>query len=416
MNHICLAYIDKSNYIYPTKKRRKIDGGILQMDRRIYLLTAIAFVVGMVELIIGGILNLIAYDLQVTIGKAGWLITIFALTFALSGPPLLYFTKHIERKKLIIISLFIFLSGNLLAYFSPTYGMLFLARILSAMSGSLLAVISLTLAPQLSNKKYRGRAIGLVIMGTSGSVVLGLPFGVSLGQAFGWRIPFLVIIFLTILLALFIQLFFGEIKQKEPIAFRKQFLTLKNKRVLASHLITFFFLAGHFTLYGYLTPFLEQHMGYMGQMITIIYFVYGASAVTGGGLGGILTDRFGAEKTLKTVILLLALSLFVIPYTQSICFWGILVIWGILSWAITPAVHSHLIYLAEDTADIQQSLNNTALHLGIAFGTLIGGIITDQLSLQWNSLFGVGLVIVSFLFFSIAFKRQPLQVSESSKI
>lgn len=81
------------------------------MNKRVYLLTIVSFVVGMVELIIGGILDLVAKDLQVSIGKAGFLITVFSLVFAVASPVLLMMTSKIERKKLTLISLLIFLSG-----------------------------------------------------------------------------------------------------------------------------------------------------------------------------------------------------------------------------------------------------------------------------------------------------------------
>lgn len=78
------------------------------MDKRVYILTTITFIVGLVELIIGGILPLIANDLDITLGRAGLLITVFSLSFAISGPILLSLTAKIKRKKLIIIVLVLF--------------------------------------------------------------------------------------------------------------------------------------------------------------------------------------------------------------------------------------------------------------------------------------------------------------------
>src|SRR5690625_4536521 len=193
---------------------------------------AIAFGVGMVELIIGGILDLVAADLNITEGEAGLLITFFALSFALSGPILLYVTRSVDRKQVTLYALLIFFMANLIVIFSTTYFMVLLSRILSAASGALLIVLCLTLASHISTAKYRGRAIGLVVMGISGSVVLGLPIGVSLGHAFGWRSPFIVVAILTALLALSVMLFFGNISQKQSLTLKEQIGTLKNRRVL----------------------------------------------------------------------------------------------------------------------------------------------------------------------------------------
>ena len=75
------------------------------MNKRVYILMIVSFVVGMVELIIGGILDLIAEDLQISIGQAGFLITVFAFTFAIAGPVLLVLTSSIERKRLTQVQL-----------------------------------------------------------------------------------------------------------------------------------------------------------------------------------------------------------------------------------------------------------------------------------------------------------------------
>jgi len=370
------------------------------LDNRIYLLTAISFVVGMVELIIGGILDLIAADLNITIGRAGLLITFFALIFAVSGPILLYLTGRAERKRVTIIALIIFLIGNIVAVFSVTFIMLLISRIISAASGSLLVVLCLTLASHISEPHYRGRALGLVIMGISGSVVLGLPIGVSLGHGFGWQSPFILVAILTIILIFGVLSFFGSIPTQEPMSLKEQLNALSNKKIIFGHLTTFFFLAGHFTLYGYLTPFVQTTMGFDGTWITIVYFVYGAAAVTGGGLSGITADRIGVRQTLLASIILLGVCLVMLPSITSFIFWMILIVWGILSWAITPPVQSHLIHLAPNTSDIQQSLNNAALHLGIAFGTFIGSFVTDSLGVTKNAYVGllfVGLALISAL-------------------
>lgn len=365
------------------------------LDKRIYLLTIISFVVGIVELIIGGILDLVAADLGVTIGQAGLLITMFALVFGVSGPILLFLTGQADRKRVTLFALVAFFVGNIVAIFSTTYILLLISRIISAASGALLTVLCLTLAAYISKPEYRGRAIGLVVMGISGSIVLGLPLGVSLGHAFGWRSPFILVAILTILLMIGVAKFFGKIPTEPPLSLKKQLQALKNKKVFFAQLTTFFFLAGHFTLYGYLTPFVITTMGFGGTLITIVYFVYGAAAVTGGGFAGMSADKFGVRRTLLTVIGLLIACLLIIPHVSFLFFWIILVIWGILSWSITPPIQSHLVRLSPETAGIQQSLNNAALHLGIALGTSVGSIVVDFWSIELNPFIGALFVALS---------------------
>src|SRR5699024_1378387 len=149
---------------------------------------------------------------------------------------------------------------------------------------------------------------------------------------------------------------------------------------------------------AYLTPFVKPTMGIDGTWISIVYLIFGIAAVSGGGIGGAISDRFGATPTIFICTILFTFVLFAIPYTTfSIpVFISFLIMWGILSWAITPAIQSYLIGTSPETSDIQQSLNNSALHFGIAFGSFIGGMVIEQVSVVHNAAVGGMIVILSF--------------------
>lgn len=368
-----------------------------KMDKRVYLLTIVSFIVGMVELIIGGILDLVATDLGVNLGQAGFLITVYSLVFAIAAPVLLTLTSGIERKRLTILALLVFLLGNVFAVFSQSYGMLLIARIISAASGSLLVVLCVTIASNIVTEKFRARAIGVVFMGVSASLVLGVPIGLMLGNSFGWRAPFILITLLTLLSLACVHFFMGKIDPKPSISLMKQLQTLKNRKILFAQLTSFLFLAGHLTLYAYLTPFLKIALGLNGTWISAVYLIFGIAAVAGGGAGGVLADRFGTKSTILTVIVLFGLSIFSIPFTTFALplFLVVMVIWSMLSWAITPAMQSYLIESSPETSDIQQSLNNSALHFGIAFGSLIGGFVIEQATVELNATVGGMFIILA---------------------
>lgn len=378
------------------------------MDKRVYMLTAIAFVVGLSELIVGGILDLIADDLHIRVSAAGLLITVFAFVFGISSPILLVTFSKTERVNLAFGALIVFFIGSVIAVISPNYTVLFISRVISAASGSLATVLCINLASRIVAPQYRGRAIGLVVMGISGSLVLGLPVGVLLGNLFNWRVPFILVAILTIILLITMRVSLGRVEAGETIPLREQVRTLKDYRVLFAHLTTFFFLAGHFTLYGFITPYVKTTMGFAGITISILYFIYGIAAVSGGGLTGMTSDRFGNRTTLLTVSALLVVCLFVIPYAVKIVpiFWVVLVIWGVMSWGITPPVQSHLYEVAQATADIQQSLNNAALQLGIAFGTLFGSFIIEVGTIEQTPHYGIILVILSLVSAMIATRTE----------
>lgn len=367
------------------------------MDKRVYLLTIIAFVVGMVELIIGGILDLVAEDLQVSIGKAGLLITIFSLVFAISAPILLYMIGQTDRKKVTLLTLLIFAAGNVAAALSPSFAYLFITRIATAASGSLLIILCITTAPQIVSRQYIGRAIGIVIMGVSGSLVLGVPIGLSLGHAFSWRVPFMVIAVLALLLMIAVSSFMGSIEPQPTVSVKEQLKTLRSPTVFFAHMTTFLFLAGHYTFYAYFTPFLVSTLGFGGSMLSFVYFLFGIAAVTGGGISGVLTDRYNPRIIIIVTTCSFAVSLFMIPYVTFAVpvFLLFVIVWGILNWALTPPLQRYLIDITPETAAIQQSLNNSALHFGIAAGAFVGSIVVERSGVQMTSVVGGCIVILS---------------------
>lgn len=386
------------------------------MDKRVYLLTIVSFVVGMVELIIGGILDLISTDLGLSLGKTGLLITFFSIVFAIAAPVLLTMTSKIERKRLTLYSLCIFFIGNGLAVLSTSFIMLLIARMISAASGSLLVVLCVTIASNIVNEKYRARAIGVVFMGISASLVLGVPIGLMLGNAFGWRAPFIMIMVLTILSFIGVYFLMEKMEPTTAMPIKKQLRTLKNRQVLFAQVTSFLFLAGHLTLYGYLTPFLKEVLGLNGTWVSIVYLIFGVAAVLGGGIGGSIADRFGTKPTIIGVIVLFGMSIFAIPFTTSILplFLVVMIVWSMLSWAITPAMQSYLIESSPETSDIQQGLNNSALHFGIAFGSFTGGIVIEHATVELNATTGGLFVILSLCTAVISMAKKKKEYSTLS--
>ncbi|MDQ0245014.1 DHA1 family purine base/nucleoside efflux pump-like MFS transporter [Bacillus fengqiuensis] len=370
------------------------------MNFRVYILASSAFIVGIVELIIGGILDQIAADLHISISKAGQLISVFSLAFAVSSPVLLNATAKVERKKLYLWTLFFFLIGNLMAVFSPNYTVLLLSRIVSAATASLLIVLSVTVASNLVKPEYKGRAIGVIYMGVSGSLVLGVPLGMTLGNLYGWRAPFVLISALTVLAAASIFFFLKETPPNPIVPLPEQLKALRNSKIISAQFISILMLTGHLTLYAYFTPFLQSALHLDATMISVMYFVFGLAAVAGGGMGGFASDKLGIGRSILTIIPLFAVAMILMPMATKAPFWVfliVMIIWSALSWSISPAQQSYLIQIAPKTADIQLSINNSASHIGIAAGSAIGGIVIEKSSVMYNSWVGVLFILAALL-------------------
>lgn len=382
------------------------------MNFRIYIMAIATVAVGLVELVVGGILPVMADDLGVSLGQAGQLIGLFALVYAVCGPLLYVLTSRFERKKLYLASLLVFCLGNFFTWLSDSFTLIMLARVITAASTSLVVILSLTLTANLVAREHQAKAIGVIYMGISSSLVLGVPLGVIVAERFGWRVIFLGIGLLGLLSMLLIALTLKSMQGQAAMPLRQQLGALKNTKLLSAHLATLLMLAGHFTLYAYFTPFLQEQLQLDSSGISLAYFAFGVAAVAGGLLGGMLADRLGRVRTILLVLIAFMLSLLLLPFTL-VSLWifaPMMMLWGGLSWALSPALQSYLIHSDSSMADVQQSFNSSAIQAGISLGTGVGSAVLAWTgSTQWMAWVGAGVVLLALCcaLYSI---RQPVLV------
>ncbi|MFI2857263.1 MFS transporter [Paenibacillus sp. JSM ZJ436] len=385
------------------------------MNFRVYMLAIAAFVVGMVELIVGGILNLIAEDLSISVSSAGQFITIFSVTFAISGPILVNLTAKLERKKLYLYMLAVFLISNVMVALTSSYAAIVAARALAAMSGSVIVVLSVSMAAAMVPESHKGRAIGIIYMGISGSLVLGVPVGMMIGNAFGWRAPFIVIAVLTLLSMGGVALFTKRTAPSPVVPLRRQLASLKDSKIISAQLIGLLLLTGHLTLYGYLQPFVDATFQISPQMMSAVYFLFGIAAVLGGGAGGWISDRLGTKRAILGITASFSVSMFLVLVTSQTAFWLFLpfmMLWSGLSWSIAPAMQTYLLQLAPDHAETQFSLNSSMTHLGIAAGSIIGGAVMDHGSVSDNPWVGGLIASLAFGMALFSFSRRTKPAAE----
>lgn len=121
----------------------------------IILLAVGSFVTGTSEFVVSGILDMISVDLNISIPAAGQLITVYSLFYAVGALFLVMATSKLNRKKVLLSAIFVFILGNVVAFLSHHFMLLLLSRVIMAMSGGLYIVVATNYAAQIAPPEKR---------------------------------------------------------------------------------------------------------------------------------------------------------------------------------------------------------------------------------------------------------------------
>jgi predicted MFS family arabinose efflux permease len=344
------------------------------------------FAIGTEGYLVAGLLPSVAADMRVTEGVAGQLVTLFALTYAISAPLLATATARMERKRVLLAALLLFVLANLAAALAPSAIWLFGTRILAAIAAAVYTPTAMATAAQLVAARLRGRAIATIMAGSTGALVLGLPLGSWVGTLFGWRASFGMVALLSALSALLLALLLPRVQQSASvITWRQRVALLVKWHVVLALLLSFVSLVGANSLLTYIRPLLDRLTSFDTTALSLVLFGIGAAALAGNLMGGYIADRWGIGRTMISVYASLVVItpgislLMLLPRSASlnVIAVGVLVIWSLASWLGAPALNTYLTTLEPRATTVVLSLNMSALYLGIAGAGAMGGLILN---------------------------------------
>ncbi|NQX46533.1 MFS transporter [Paenibacillus tritici] len=371
----------------------------------IYVMALAVFLIGTIEYIITGVIEMMAVDLNVTTSEVGLMVTVFALSAAIVAPVLIALTIHMDRKKLLVTALCVFIASNGLMLLNLSYELLLAVRIIQGASGGIATVVAMAVATRLVEPERRGNAIGIILMGLSSSLVLGVPAGTFFSERFGWRVLFIVIGILSLLPLMIISRKIPAIQEDKTVSLRMQLAVLKDSRIVTALAITLFYVGGYSTLFTYITPYLQAASSMSITEISGVLFLAGICSFMGSKVGGQLADTKGSQFTIWAGLLLqgASLLLFTLAGVHILVLILVLMIFMLATWSISPAQQLLLVTLVPRNPDIALSVNTSFIQFGFALGSLLGGLVisrTSVLNLNWVGLAAVGaaLVLAAFLF------------------
>jgi DHA1 family inner membrane transport protein len=146
-------------------------------------------------------------------------------------------------------------------------------------------------------------------------------------------------------------------------------------RVLAVLALSFLVFAALFAALTYVVPFLQSVTGVSGALISVFLLAYGVATAVGALAGGRFADQDAALAlnvgTVGVAASLLALSLF---GTSAVVVALALFSLGLFGFGTGPSLQYRVVELAGPGGALASSLPASAINLGIAFGSSVGGL------------------------------------------
>lgn len=371
-------------------------------------MTISAFLVNTSEFMPIGLLTDISNDFNMTAAQAGVMITAYSWTVTILSLPLMLLACKIEPKKLLLGTLTVFSTCQVLSVISIGFPFLVVSRIGVACAHSIFWAIASPLAVRVVSKEHQSKALSAIITGTAIAMVLGMPLGRMIGLNIGWRMTFLCVAVISFLVLVYLAFVFPKIENTESFSINQLPELFKNSRLMITYIITFLFATGYYTTYSYIEPFLQRVAGFPSTLVTITLMLFGVAGLS----GSYLFSRYYDDHRFAFVQVVLfgfagALGLL---YPASINMYMIILvcaIWGIAAMAFQTSFQAEIIGCVSTAASsVAMAIFSAIFNLGIGSGTWLGGVVYTNTSLNFIGFVGAMIVLVAAFISFIKFRSK----------
>jgi len=382
------------------------------------VLVLVSFMLGCNEFMVVGVISDIAKSLQVTVAAAGYLVTIFAIVYAISTPIVTLFANRFDRYQTLMVLMALFFIGNTASGFATSYNWFLVSRLLTAaVAGTIESLITL-FANDLAPRHKRAILISWIAAGFSIASVIGLPIGTAISTATSWHMAFHLISVLSLLTCIALAIILPRQLPKAPATHLKgQLVLLTDRRITLGAVLILFSAAAFYAYYTYIRPLLTTALGFYTTELNWLLFALGLMSILGNRLSGTVAERHGLT-TLPRFYIVDIVLLLLLPQAMKNQITGVAVflILALIICVQSSPVQIHFLDVAE--ADYPQatllaaSLNAIFFNIGISVGsaTAAGVLAHGGLTrLGYGGAAFAGLALVTILTLNRLLKHQSTE-------
>ncbi|MCC3766903.1 MFS transporter [Streptomyces sp. UNOC14_S4] len=353
----------------------------------VYLLGLGAFALGLDAYVTAGLLPVIADDFDSSVSATGQMVTTFTLAYAIASPIFAALLSASRARLGLLGALAVFSLANIGSALAGNLPVLLITRAFAGVGAGLYLALAASAAASLIDKERRGRALAIIMGGMSSGTVLGVPAGVFIAQHLGWRTTLWIVAAIGLVSCVGLALRLPVLPATSSVTLRQRAAVIADPRVASIVGVSFFAAVASLGLYTYFAPVMESDgMGSVGN-VTPYLWAWGIGGVIGSVLIGRLVDKAPRPCTLVVgILVLLVLSLLAFRAMAAIhplIALAPIAVWGGVGWALqVPQQNDLLAARGENGGPVAVALNESALYLGSAVGSGLGGV---AFSLGWDS-------------------------------
>ncbi|MBB1078700.1 MFS transporter [Limosilactobacillus sp. STM2_1] len=351
----------------------------------IFVLTA--FLLGCNEFMVVGVISDIAKSYQTSLSTVGFLVTSFAIIYAICTPLITTFTGKFDRFKVLMVLMAIFLIGNTLTAFAPNLFWLFVSRILTAaVAGAIISLI-LVFVSIIAPIEKRAMLVASTFAGFSIATIIGVPVGTAISNTFSWRDSFALISVLTIIICGFLLWLVPRNSRQANASLSNQLKLLKDQRIILGIVVMIMLMAAEYTFYTYIRPIITTVLGFSTTELTWLLGLVGITFIIGNTCAGVVANRFGITK-LTLISGAVFICLLVMNLMFHISWLGIILLCLICFILGMPGSILQVMFLNvadrdyPEAMNLASSLNPICTNIGVSVGSLTASISVNYVQIS----------------------------------
>ncbi|QGZ65180.1 MFS transporter [Paraburkholderia acidisoli] len=344
------------------------------MDRRLLSLSLGMFALGTDSFVFAGILPEIAHSFHVGIGAAGQLISVYALSYALLGPTLAALAANVERKRLLLSGIGLFVLANLGTLVAPNLAIALATRALAGLGAAMFSPTASGTAAALVAPERRGYALSIIVAGLTTATALGSPIGAVIGGLAGWHWTLVLVAALGAAAFAGILAFMPHVPLPPAISLRQRLSPLTDSRVGLTLATTVLAQVGTFIIFSYFSVVFDRATGHNALVLGGLLVLWGLAGTFSNLLTGRVLDRIGSHKVVIIKLSLVALVLVTLPLTSAHLWSAALAVtlWGACAWGVLVPQQFRLASLNPPMTAVLVGLNTSATYVGVSIAGTLG--------------------------------------------